>query len=57
MEKFMDWFGRNRITIGYTVGGINIVSGLLNILIGNVSSGIIWLIIGAAIVYDTKYFK
>lgn len=57
MEKFMDWFGRNRITIGYTVGGLNIASGLLNILIGNVSSGIIWLIIGAAIVYDTKYFK
>lgn len=57
MEKFLNWFGRNRIAVGYTVGGLNILSGLVNVLVGNILSGIIWVIIGTAIVFDTKYFK
>lgn len=57
MEKFANWFGRNRLVIGYTVGGLNVLSGILNILLGNVVSGVFWLVIGSAIIYDTKYFK
>ena len=57
MEKFMEWFGRNRQTIGYTVGGLNVLNGLLNLLVGNVVVGLAWVIIGGAIVLDAKYFK
>lgn len=57
MEKFMEWFGRNRQTIGYAVGGVNVFNGLLNIVVGNVAGGIFWLVLGGAIILDAKYFK
>ena len=57
MDKFFEWFGRNRKTIGYTVGGLNVVNGLLGLLFGNVFGGLLWLVIGSAIIVDAKYFK
>lgn len=53
----MEWFGRNRQTIGYAVGGVNVFNGLLNIVVGNVAGGIFWLVLGGAIILDAKYFK
>ena len=57
MEKFMEWFGRNRQTIGYTVGGVNLGSGIAAIVGGSVWSGILWLVLGAAIILDVRMFK
>lgn len=57
MEKFMEWFGRNRQTIGYTVGGLNVFNGLVNLIAGNALFGISWMVIGGAIILDAKYFK
>lgn len=57
MDKFFEWFGRNRKTIGYTVGGLNVFNGLLGLLFGNVFGGLLWLVIGSAIIVDAKYFK
>ena len=57
MEKFFEWFGRHRQMIGYTVGGFNILNGLLNLLVGNLAGGIFWLVLGGAIIIDAKYFK
>ena len=57
MNKFFEWFDRNRKTIGYTVGGLNVLNGLTNLLVGNVLNGILWVVIGAAIMLDAKYFK
>lgn len=57
MQKFIDWFDRNRRSIGYGIGGLNIGSGLGQIAVGNVPSGILWVVIGAVIVYDTWTFK
>ena len=57
MEKFFEWFGRNRRTIGYTVGGINVLNGVLSIALGNTWSGVFFIVLGSAIVFDAKVFK
>ena len=54
MDKFFEWFGRHRETIGYTVGGINLLNG---IVAGNVVNGIFWTLLGSAIIFDTRMFK
>ncbi len=57
MNTFFEWFGRHRETIGYTVGGVNLGSGIVAIAGGSVWSGIFWLVLGAAIIFDTRMFK
>lgn len=57
MEKFSNWFGRNRKTIGYSIGGLNIVSGLGQMADGQLWPGIVWLILGVALVFDAYEFK
>jgi hypothetical protein len=57
MIKFLEWFGRHRQTIGYTVGGLNVLNGILSVLAGNIANGIFWLILGSAIILDAKVFK
>ena len=57
MDKFFEWFGRNRKTIGYTVGGINMLNGIISVAIGDIANGIFWIILGSAIVFDAKMFK
>ena len=56
MNKFLEWFGRNRKTIGYSVGGMNMLSGLGQIASGNFWYGVMW-IIGAALILDAHEFK
>jgi hypothetical protein len=57
MDKFFEWFGRHRKSIGYVVGGANLGSGIAAIAGGNFWSGIVWLLIGLAIILDTRMFK
>jgi hypothetical protein len=57
MDKFFEWFGRNRKTIGYVVGGANLGSGIVQIASGSVWPGIVWLVLGASIILDTRMFK
>ena len=57
MEKFIEWFGRNRKTIGYVVGGTNVGSGIAAIIGGSFWEGVLWVVIGTAIIFDTKEFK
>lgn len=57
MDNFLNWFGRHRKSIGYVIGGLNLGSGLSYIMLGDHVSGILWLIIGTAIIIDTKEFK
>lgn len=57
VDNFLNWFARNRILIGYAVGTINLLNGLMFFNAGNVFSGIFWTILGAIIVLDTKEFK
>jgi hypothetical protein len=57
MEKFMEWFGRNRQTIGYTVGGINVLNGVAKVALGDTLGGVFFIVLGSAIIFDSKVFK
>jgi hypothetical protein len=57
MNNFMEWFERNRKPIGYTIGGMNVVSGLVQIADGQFWTGIMWLILGSALILDAHQFK
>lgn len=53
----MEWFGSNRQKIGYTVGGINVLNGVVSLVTGDVWSGVIFIILGSALILDAKVFK
>ena len=53
----MEWFGRNRVKIGYTVGGLNVLNGVLSISVGDTWSGVFFIVLGSAIIFDAKVFK
>ena len=55
--KIVDWFWKHRATIGYTIGFCNIISGIMNVAIGNVVGGLFWFGIGLFIVWDVKTYK
>ncbi len=57
MNKFLDWFQANRVSIGYTIGGLNILNGFLGLMYGNMIAAVFWTIVGAVIIFDSKYFK
>jgi hypothetical protein len=57
MDKFFEWFGRHRKSIGYVIGGVNLGSGVGHIINGDITNGIVYVILGLAIVLDTRMFK
>ena len=57
MTKVMTWVNRHHSSIGYTIGGLNLASGLSNILTGDFYTGGLNLVIGAFIVIDTWAFR
>jgi len=56
MNAFLDWFGRNRTKIGYTIGGLNICLGLFDLFVGNYGTGLLYTTIGFLIITDTRGF-
>jgi len=57
IDKFYVWFGNNRKAIGYTIGGVNVLSGINFAVQGNYGLALLWLIIGGAIILDSYEFK
>jgi hypothetical protein len=57
MDKFFEWFGRHRKSIGYVIGGVNLGSGVGHIINGDITNGIVYVILGLVIVLDTRMFK
>ena len=57
MDKFFEWFGRNRKTIGYVIGGANLGSGIVQFASGNFWPGIVWLVLGLSLILDAYKFK
>ena len=57
LDKFIVWFGNNRRAIGYTIGGVNVLSGINYAVQGNYGLALLWLIIGSAIILDSYEFK
>jgi hypothetical protein len=57
LDKFIVWFGNNRKAIGYSIGGVNVLSGINFAFQGNYGLALLWLIIGGAIILDSYEFK
>ena len=57
MIKFMEWFTRNRQTIGYSIGGLNVVNGVLSVSQGDTPSGVCFIVLGLALIFDAKEIK
>jgi len=53
----MEWFGRHRKTIGYSIGGINVLNGVASVALGDPLSGVFFIVLGSAIIFDSKVFK
>jgi hypothetical protein len=56
-DKFIEWFGRNRKTIGYFIGGFTLLTALSHYIQGHMGLMLLWLVIGGMIIFDTKEFK
>ena len=56
-EKIIDWFLQHRTRIGYTICGLNIFCGLINLIVGDWVTGLFWLCIGAFIIFDVNTYK
>lgn len=52
-DKFFIWVGRNRKTIGYTIAGLNILSGLNLLINGQDANGWLLFFLGGVIAIDT----
>lgn len=57
MDKFVEWFGRVRKPVGYTIGSLNVLVGLGHALGGDLGLAVLWLVIGGLIIFDTYEFK
>ena len=57
MNKFLDWFYKNRKTIGYTIGGLNLLSAVNYAVNGDYGQAVLWAVIGAFLVIDAHEFK
>jgi hypothetical protein len=52
IDKFYIWVGRNRRAIGTTIAGLGIISGVLSILAGNITGGVLSIAVAFVIVSD-----
>ena len=57
MKKLVDWLGRNRQKIGYTIGGLNLLVALNHLVLGQWGLAILWFVIGGFLIFDAKEFK
>jgi hypothetical protein len=57
MRKFFEWFSNNRKPIGYTVGALNVLSGVNFLLQGDIGLAVLWFVIGGTILFDTYEYK
>lgn len=56
-DKFLIWLGRNRQSVGYTIGILNILAGIMHLFQLEFLQSVVWLIIGTIIIFDTYRFK
>jgi hypothetical protein len=55
--KFLEWFGRNRKPVGYTIGALNLLAALNYYLNGQTSLAVLWIVIGMFLIWDAAEFK
>jgi hypothetical protein len=56
-DKIINWLTTYRTPIGCFVGAINIMSGVIDIMIGNNFLGLFWIALGALIIFDLRPTK
>ena len=56
MNKIYEWFTEYREQIGYVVGTLNLLTGLDELINGDTSFGILFLVLGTVIILDAKVF-
>jgi len=54
MDKFFNWFNKNRRTIGFTVGGLCLLSSVNYLLDGNAVGCVLYFLVGVMIIVDAK---
>jgi hypothetical protein len=52
MNKFLQWCNRNSKSISFTIGGLNILSGISALVNGNYALAVVGFTIGGALVLD-----
>jgi hypothetical protein len=52
LDKFFIWVSRNSQKIGYTVGAMNLLSGLVSLINGNYALAVVGFTIGFALTFD-----
>lgn len=57
LNQFLNWFGKNRKPIGYTIGTVNVLGALQYFYQGENISACVSLVLGLAILLDTWEFK
>jgi hypothetical protein len=55
-DKIIFWFTENRKKIGYTLGGLNVLSGLNSIANGQSANGLIMIFVGSVLIFDAWAF-
>ena len=55
--KFLDWFYAKRKPIGYTIGGLNVLSGLNHLIHGDAGLALLWFAIGMMLIMDAYESK
>lgn len=53
-DKIINWLTEHWTPIGYTVGSVNIISGIGDLAVGDTWQGLFWLSLGAFIIYDVR---
>ena len=57
MNSFLNWIFKNRKPIGYTVGGLNVLSAINHAVNGDWGMAVLWFVIGAFLILDAYEFK
>jgi hypothetical protein len=57
MNTVKEWLWNNRTKIGYSIGGLNVLNGIINLAIGNFGLALLWLVVGGFIIYDVKTYQ
>ena len=52
MDKFFIWVGRNTQKIGYTVGAMNLLAGLISLVNGKYDLALLGITLGGALTFD-----
>ena len=54
MDKFFNWFNKNRRVIGFTIGGLCLLSSVTNLLAGDAIACVLYFLVGVMIIVDAR---